>query len=99
MLSFLDAGLPPLSAVFATHLGRANTRVFTDGKIAARVCMWVNKFHDETTMTASFPDNPIARDSVAWYLEAMKSVCIRVAEGRGEMALLRNGGQLQRQPS
>jgi mycolipenoyl-CoA---2-(long-chain-fatty acyl)-trehalose mycolipenoyltransferase / long-chain-acyl-CoA---trehalose acyltransferase len=97
MLSFLDAGVPPLSAVIASQLGRANTRVFTDGKIAARVCMWVNKFHDETTMTASFPDNPIAHDSVARYLEAMKSMCIRVAEGRGEMAHSRNGAQLQRQ--
>jgi mycolipenoyl-CoA---2-(long-chain-fatty acyl)-trehalose mycolipenoyltransferase / long-chain-acyl-CoA---trehalose acyltransferase len=87
MLSFLDAGVPPLSAVIATQLGRANTKVFTDGKIAARVCMWVNKFHDETTMTASFPDNPTAHDSVARYLEAMRSVCIRVAEGRGEMGM------------
>jgi hypothetical protein len=86
MLSFLDAGVPPLSAVIATQLGRANTRVFTDGKIAARVCMWVNKFHDETTMTASFPDTPVAHDSVARYLKAMKSVCVRVAEGRGDLA-------------
>ena len=98
MLSFLDAGVAPLSAVVATQLGRANTRVFSDGKIAARVCMWVNKFHDETTMTASFPDNPIAHESVARYLEAMKSVCVRVVEGRGEMAHSRDGAQLQRQP-
>jgi mycolipenoyl-CoA---2-(long-chain-fatty acyl)-trehalose mycolipenoyltransferase / long-chain-acyl-CoA---trehalose acyltransferase len=98
MLSFLDAGVPPLSAVIATQLGKANTRIFTDGKIAARVCMWVNKFHDETTMTASFPDNPIAHDSVAQYLEAMKSVCVRVGEGRGEMERSRNVAQLQRQP-
>jgi mycolipenoyl-CoA---2-(long-chain-fatty acyl)-trehalose mycolipenoyltransferase / long-chain-acyl-CoA---trehalose acyltransferase len=99
MLSFLDAGVPPLSAVITSQLGRANTRVFTDGKIAARVCMWVNKFHDETTMTASFPDNPIAHDSVARYLVAMKSACVRVAEGRGEMMRSRNGGHLQRQLS
>jgi mycolipenoyl-CoA---2-(long-chain-fatty acyl)-trehalose mycolipenoyltransferase / long-chain-acyl-CoA---trehalose acyltransferase len=85
VLSFLDAGVPPLSAVIATQLARANTKVFSDGKIAARVCMWVNKFHGETTMTASFPDNPIAHDSVAGHLEAMRSVCIRVAEGRAEM--------------
>lgn len=98
MLSFLDAGVPPLSAVITSQLGRANARVFTDGKIAARVCMWVNKFHDETTMTASFPDNPIAHDSVARYLVAMKSACVRVAEGRGEMTRSRNGAQLQRQP-
>ena len=43
--------------------------------------MWVNKFHDETE-TASFPDNPIAHDSVVRYLEAPRSVCIHVAERR-----------------
>lgn len=99
MLSFLDAGVPPLSAVVATQLGRANTRVFTDGKVAARVCMWVNKFHEETTVTASFPNNPIAFDSVLRYLEAMKSVYLAVAEGRSEVAHLCGTSQLQRQPS
>jgi hypothetical protein len=54
MLSHLDAGAPPLSAVFATQLGRANTSVFTGGQIATRVCMYVNMFHEETTVTASF---------------------------------------------
>lgn len=94
MLSFLDAGIPPLSAVVATHLNRMNTRVFSDGRMAARVCMWVNKFHEETTVTASFPSNPIAYESVARYLETMKSVYVRVAEGR-EIALPRNSAQLQ----
>jgi hypothetical protein len=51
MSSFLDAGIPPLSEVIATHLNRMNTRAFGDGQIAARVCMWVNKFHEETTVT------------------------------------------------
>jgi hypothetical protein len=97
MLSFLDAGVPPLSAVIATHLGRANTRVFTYGKIAARVCMWINKFHEETTVTASFPDNPIARESVSRYLETMKSVYVRIADGRCEMA--RTGAAPHRRPS
>jgi hypothetical protein len=36
-------------------------------------------------MTASLPANPTAHDSVARYLEVMRSVCIRVAEGRDEM--------------
>ncbi|VAZ83633.1 SL659 acyltransferase papA1 [Mycobacterium persicum] len=85
MLSFLDAGVPPLSAVFAPHIRTANTRVFSDGRIAARVCMWVNRFHEETTVTASFPDSPIAHESVRRYLEAMKSVYVRVAEGRGDV--------------
>ncbi|MGB9222569.1 MAG: polyketide synthase, partial [Mycobacterium sp.] len=79
--SFLDAGVPPLSAVIALQLDRMNTKIFSDGRIAARVCMWVNKFQNETTVTASFPNNPIAHESVARYLAAMKSVYVRVAEG------------------
>ncbi len=99
MLSFLDAGVPPLSAVIAMQLDRMNAKVFSDGRIAARVCMWVNKFQNETTVTASFPNNPIAHESVARYLQEMKSVYVRVAEGLidrpSEIAVGRNGAQLQ----
>jgi hypothetical protein len=48
--------------------------------------MWVNRFGSGTSVTVAFPNNPIARESVARYLEAMKSVFVRVVEGRGEMA-------------
>ncbi|OBK12504.1 condensation domain-containing protein [Mycobacterium asiaticum] len=82
MLSFLDGGVPPLSAVIATQLGRMNSRAFSDGRIAARVCMWVNKFHDETTVTASFPSNPVAYESIERYLQTLRSVYRRVADGR-----------------
>lgn len=101
MLSFLDAGVPPLSAVIALNLERMNAKVFSDGRIAARVCMWVNKFQNETTITASFPNNPIAHESVARYLEEMKSVCVQVVDGMIDRpsgaALPRNAVQLQRQ--
>jgi hypothetical protein len=59
-----------------------NTRAFSDGRLAARVCMWVNKFHEETTVTASFPSNPIAYESISRYLDTMKSVYLRVAGSR-----------------
>ncbi len=94
MLSFLDAGVPPLSAVISTQLNRMNTKAFSDGRIAARVCIWVNKFHEETTVTATFPSNPIAYESVARYLDTMKSVYLRVAEGR-ELAPPRVAAHLQ----
>ncbi|WP_174237086.1 condensation domain-containing protein [Mycobacterium basiliense] len=81
MLSFLDGGVPPLSGVVAMHLNRINARAFSDGRVAARVCIWVNKFQDETTVTASLPNNPIAHESLARYLETMKTVYLRVAEG------------------
>ncbi|CDM76412.1 condensation domain-containing protein [Mycobacterium marinum] len=81
MVSFLDGGVPPLSGVVAMQLDRINARAFSDGRVAARVCIWVNKFQEETTVTASFPNNPIAYDSVARYLDTMKSVYLRIAEG------------------
>lgn len=81
MLSFLDAGVPPLSAVIAMQLERKNLKAFSDGRIAARVCMWINKFQNETTVTASFPNNPIAHESVTRYLQVMKSIYARIAEG------------------
>jgi len=37
-----------------------------------------------------FPKNPVARESVPRYIAAMKSVYVRVADGRGEVAPLRN---------
>nr|WP_269474197.1 condensation domain-containing protein [Mycobacterium shinjukuense] len=97
MLSFLDAGVPPLSAVIAMQLDKMNAKVFSDGRIAARVCMWVNKFPNETTVTASFPNTPIAHQSVARYLAQMKSVFAGVADGGGEITVDRGGAQLQRQ--
>ncbi|OBI89825.1 condensation domain-containing protein [Mycobacterium asiaticum] len=81
MLSFLDSGVPPLSAMIATQLGRTNTQAFSDGRLAARVCLWVNKFHEETTVTASFPSNPVAYESISRYLHVMKTVYLRVATG------------------
>ncbi|MHA7651301.1 condensation domain-containing protein [Mycobacterium sp. ML4] len=94
MMSFLDGGVPPLSAVISTQLDRMNTRAFSDGRIAARVCLWVNKLHEETTVTASFPSNPIAYESIVRYLDALKSVYLRVAECRA-LAVPHGADQLQ----
>ena len=82
MLAYLDAGLPPLSAVVTSHLDGANARAYSDGLSPAHICMWVGRVHDETSLTVSFPDNPIARESVQQYVEAMKEVYAGVAEGR-----------------
>jgi hypothetical protein len=52
---------------------------------AVRVCMWVNKFPDETTVTASFPNHPIAHDSETRSLEALRSVLIRAAAAHDQI--------------
>jgi hypothetical protein len=44
--------------------------------------MWVGRVHDEVSLTVFFPDNPIARESVTRYVEAMQEVYAGVAEGR-----------------
>jgi hypothetical protein len=42
--------------------------------------MWVNRFEKETTLVVSFPQNPVAGESVTRYIQALKSVYLRVAE-------------------
>jgi mycolipenoyl-CoA---2-(long-chain-fatty acyl)-trehalose mycolipenoyltransferase / long-chain-acyl-CoA---trehalose acyltransferase len=82
ILSFLDAGVAPLSAFVTMELDRLNAGVYEDGGIPARVCLWVNRLPDETSVTAFLPDNPVARESVTRYLAVMKSIYVRIAEGR-----------------
>ena len=52
--------------------------------------MWVNRFGNGTSVTVAFPDNPIARESVTRYVEAMKYFFVVVAEGLGETAPVAN---------
>jgi hypothetical protein len=82
VLSFLDAGVAPLSGFVTMELDRLNAGVYEDGGIPARVCLWVNRLPDGTSVTVFLPSNPVARDSVTEYLAAMKSIYVRVAEGR-----------------
>lgn len=82
MLAYLDAGLPPLSAVVTAHLDGVNARTYCDGMSPAHICMWVGRIHDETAVTVFFPDNPVARESVTRYVASMQEVCAGVADGR-----------------
>jgi hypothetical protein len=82
MLNYMDAGLPPLSAAVASQLAGANASAYYDGRNPAHLFMSVVRIFDETSMWVVFPNNPVARDSVARYVEALKSVFVRAAEGR-----------------
>jgi hypothetical protein len=44
--------------------------------------MWIGRFRHETRVMVLFPNNPVARESVTRYVAAMKSVFVRVADGR-----------------
>jgi hypothetical protein len=79
VMSFLDASIAPLSTVANSDL---NFRIYDEGRVSHQVSMWVNRFQRETTLTVLFPDNPVARGSVARYIEATKSAYALVASGR-----------------
>jgi hypothetical protein len=69
MLSFLDARKVPVTAQWDS----LNLGIYGDSRLSDQVCIWVNRFENETTLTLSFPDNPIARDSVTRYIDATRS--------------------------
>jgi hypothetical protein len=81
MMSYMDAGLPPLSAIVATALDGVNATAYTDGRSPAYMYMTVFRLFDEVTLMVSYPNNPVARESVISYADAMKSVFSRVAAG------------------
>lgn len=79
VMSFLDASIAPLSVVASSDL---NFRIYDEGRVSHQVSMWVTRLQQETRVTVLFPDNPVASASVTRYVEAMKSVYARVANGR-----------------
>ncbi|CNI68905.1 polyketide synthase [Mycobacterium tuberculosis] len=53
---------------------------------------------DETTVSVLFPNNPVARESITQYLGALKSVCVRAADG-WTPSRVRNPAELSQQPA
>jgi hypothetical protein len=62
-----------------------NGHIYTDLGAANQVGMWVNRRTGGTFITVAYPDNPIARESVAEFVELMKCIYLRVADGRSEL--------------
>ncbi|MGB3332079.1 MAG: condensation domain-containing protein [Mycobacterium sp.] len=79
VINFLDAGAAPLSALIAAGLDDLNIGVFSDGRYSYQMSLYVIRVEEETAVTAIFPDNPEAHESVARYLAVLKSVFERVA--------------------
>ena len=84
MLSYLDIGLPPLNPVVMGQWQAHNGTLYTDLGAANQIGMWVTRRDTGTTITVAYPDNPIARESVAQYVDLMKMVYLRTAEGRAD---------------
>lgn len=82
MLSYLDAGLPPLSPAIIAEWNALGGRVYSDAGDAHQFGMWVNRLGQGTTITVAFPNNPIARASAERYVAAMKVEYLNVVAGR-----------------
>lgn len=81
MVNYMDAGLPPLSAIVANALSGVNAAALTDGRNPAFLYSTVFRLFDDVSIMVSYPNNPVARDSVRRYTEAMKSVFHRAIAG------------------
>jgi len=89
LLFFLDAGMPPLSALVSAQLEGLAGGIYNDGGILlGQINVRVNRLADETQLTVLFPNNPIARESVTRYIETLRSVFARVARRRYAVAPL-----------
>ncbi|MGI9124106.1 MAG: acyltransferase, partial [Mycobacterium sp.] len=84
MLSYLDIGLPPLNPVVMGQWQAQNGTLYTDLGAANQIGIWVNRRDSGTTITVAYPDNAEARESVAQYVDLMKMVFLRAAEGRAD---------------
>jgi len=91
---YLDAGIPPLSALVHSNLDGANARAYHDGGVPAQFDIRVNRLEKETQVIVLFPSNPVARESVTRYIATLKSVYARVAEGRDAVAALRHAARV-----
>lgn len=78
-MNFFDAQVGPLSAVTKLFEG-LNVGTYSDGRVTYPLSTMVGRF-DETAASVLFPDNPVARESVTAYLRAIRSVCMRIANG------------------
>ena len=86
-VNYFDVGLPPLSAFLTSDLDGANIGLYFDGRLSNPLCFWVVRLQHKTMVTVLYPGNPVARESIENYVAAVRSVFVRVAQGR-ELASL-----------
>jgi hypothetical protein len=85
VVNYFDAGAPPLSAFFTGNSNGMNLGIYTDGRYSYQMSIFVIRLEKETAVLVLFPNNPIASESVSRYVDAMKSACVGVAEGRAAL--------------
>ncbi|MGD1239569.1 condensation domain-containing protein [Mycobacterium seoulense] len=76
MVSFLDFRKIPLVGMWT----EMNFGTYGDSLSAGGINMWINRHVERTTVTMSFPDNGIARESVQRYVAALVREFARVID-------------------
>ena len=93
-INFFDALSGPLAMLTKMFEG-LKMGAYSDGRVTYPLSTIVGRF-DETTVSVLFPDNPVARESITQYVAALKSVCVRVADG-WTPSRVRNAAELSKQ--
>jgi hypothetical protein len=99
LLFHLNATIPPLSTLIEVEWEWSNMRIHHDGRTPARFDLRVNRFQTGTHVIVFFPNNPIARQSVARYVDTLKSVYRRATEVRRLASPLPESALLQQKPA
>jgi mycolipenoyl-CoA---2-(long-chain-fatty acyl)-trehalose mycolipenoyltransferase / long-chain-acyl-CoA---trehalose acyltransferase len=76
MVSFLDFRKIPVAELWE----QTNYGIYGDNLSHGGINMWINRHAGRTTVTISFPDNPIARKSVHRYIAALSKAFADVAK-------------------
>jgi hypothetical protein len=76
----MDLRKIPLAAVF----DETNFGTYGDNLSHGGINIWITRHADRTTVTISFPDNPVARGSVHRYVAALKEAFARVVKSTSD---------------
>lgn len=80
MLSFIDVRKIPVADLF----DQTNFGTYGDNLSHGGINIWITRHVDKTTVTISFPDNPVARASVHRYIAALRRAFTLAVETSSE---------------
>ena len=79
VLSFLDVGRPPLDVQVMADWEAHSGRLFMNAGALWQVNLWVNRGSQGLTLSALYPDTPIARESITAYTKTLRAHCLSAA--------------------
>ena len=75
VLSFLDAGRPPLDAQVMADWEAHSGQLFMNAGALGQVNLWINRGGRGVTLSALSPDTAVARESISAYVETLRAHC------------------------